>query len=123
MRLFILIALLLLANSACKREKAEPTGPIEVEYRVTSSTGSSVAYISYTNETGGTTEIDEALLPFSIKLKFSQRPGSLALLSIVPDQGGQQQSVTGTILVNGQPVKSETGQGARPAVNIIYVFQ
>lgn len=122
MRLFILIALLLLANSACKREKAEPTGPIEVEYRVTSLSGASVAYISYTNETGGTTEIDEALLPFSVKLKFSQRPGSLALLAIVPDQGGQQ-SVTGTILVDGQPVKSETGQGARPAVNIIYVFQ
>ena len=122
MRFFILVALLLLAGSACKRERVEPKGPVEVEYRVTSSSNASVAYISYTNETGGTTEIDEALLPFSIKLKFSQRPGSLALLAIVPDQGGQQ-SVTGTILVDGQPVKSETGQGARPAVNIIYVFQ
>lgn len=123
MRHFILVALLLLASSACKREKVDSKGPVEVEYRVSSSSGAGVAYITHTNESGGTTRLDEATLPFSVKFRFSQRPGSLALLVILPNQGGQQQSVTGTILVDGQPVESETGDGTSAAVDLVYILQ
>ncbi len=123
MRLFILVAFLLLTSSACKRDKVEPKGPVEVEYRVTSLSSGAVATITYTNDTGGTTWLDKQPLPFSVKFKFAQRPGSLALLAILTDQGGQQQSVTGTILVDGQPVKSETGQGTQAAVNVTHIFQ
>jgi hypothetical protein len=123
MKHFFVVVLLGLAVFACKREEARPKGPVEVEYRVSSSSGAALAYISYTNETGGTTRLDEAPLPFSVKLIFSQRPGPLALLVILPNQGGQQQSVTGTILVDGQSVESETGNGASAAVDLIHIVQ
>ena len=123
MKHFLLAILVVLAGFACKRDKVDPKGPVDVEYRVTSSSGAAVAYITYTNETGGTTRLDEAPLPFSVKFKFSQRPGPLALRGILPNQGGQQQSVTGTILVDGQPVESETGDGTSAVVDLVHVLQ
>jgi hypothetical protein len=123
MKNHFLIMLLILVGLACQQEKVKPKGPVEVEYRVLSSSGAAVAYISYTNETGGTTEVDDATLPFSVKFKFSQRSGPIVLMVILPDQAGQQQSVTGTILVDGQPAESETGNGASAAVDLVHILQ
>ncbi len=108
---------------ACNRNKVEPKAPSELEYQVSSSSGALVAKVTYFNETGGMTSIEEAPLPFSMKIKPAQRPSSLAVMAMLPDQNGQPQSVTGTILVDGQVVKSETGVGTPPLVNVVYVFQ
>lgn len=121
--LFSVVLLLLTISSACNRSKVEPKEPAELEYRVLSSSGAVVANITYFNETGGMTSIEEAPLPFSVKIKPAQRPSSLAVMAMLPDQNGQPQSVTGTILVDGQVVKSETGVGAPPLVNVVYVLQ
>ncbi len=115
------LMLLVFTVLACQREEPEPKGPVEVEYRVSSASGATVADISYTNETGGTTHVEEALLPFSVQFEISQRPGSLVLLAFLSDQRGQQQTLNGSILVDGQEVKNETGVGAPPAVSIAYV--
>ncbi len=123
MKHMLVVMLLLLPVFSCQREEVEHKGPVGVEYRVSSASGATVGDISYTNETGGTTDLDDAPLPFSVKFKFSQRPGSLVLLALLSDQGGQQQSVKGVILIDGQEVKNETGVGASPAVSIAYIVQ
>lgn len=121
---FLAMLFMLIACLACgENEEAKPKGPVEVEYRVSSASGATVGDISYTNATGGTTDLDDAPLPFSVKFKFSQRPGSLVLLALLSDQGGQQQSVKGVILIDGQDVKNETGVGAPPAVSMAYIVQ
>jgi hypothetical protein len=121
---FLAMLFMLTACLACgENEEAKPKGSLEVEYRVSSVSGATVGDISYTNETGGTTDLDDAPLPFSVKFKFSQRPGPLVLLALLSDQSGQQQTINGVILIDGQEVKNETGVGAPPAVSIAYVVQ
>ncbi len=124
--LFLAMLFLLVAGFGCG-EKPEPDvkpkGSDEIEYRVSSSSGVTVADITYENETGGITDVDDAPLPFSAKFKSTKRPRTLALLVILPDQNGRQQSVTGTMLVNGKEVKSETGVGSSAAISTAYVLQ
>lgn len=121
---FYLAMLLVLVSLACNREpKVNPNKTVEVEYRVSSSSGAVVAKITHFNETGGMTSIEEAPLPFSVKIKFAQRPSSLAVMAMLPDQNGQPQSLTGTIVMDGQVVESETGVGTPPLVNVVYVLQ
>ncbi len=125
--LFLAMLLLLVAGFGCgkdEKDDVKPSGPDEIEYRVSSSSGATVArIISYENETGGTTSLDDAALPFSVKFKSTKRPRTLALLVILPDQNGQQQSVTGTILVNGQEVESDTGAGSSASISTAYVLR
>ncbi len=78
--------LLVLAVFSSQRGEDEPKKTAEVEYRGSSASGARVADISFTKETGGTTDLDEAPLPFSVKFKFPQRPDSLVLLALLPDQ-------------------------------------
>ena len=123
MKLLFVVMLLLMPVFSCQREEAEPQSSVEVEYRVSSNSRASVGDISYTNGTGGTTDLDDAPLPFSVKFKFSQRPGPLILLALLSDQGGQQQTINGVILIDGREVKNETGVGAPLAVSIAYIVR
>ncbi len=122
--IFLLMLLFVAAGFGCgKKDEVKPGGPDEVEYRVSSSSGATVAIISYHNGTGGITHSDEAVLPFSVKFKSTQRPNPLSLLVSLPDRNGQQQSVTGTILVNGREVMSDTGVGSSASVSMAWVLQ
>lgn len=122
---FLAMLFLLVAGFGCgKKDEVKPNGPDEIEYQVSSSSGATIAdVIKYRNETEGTTSLDNVPLPFSVKFNSTKRPRTLSLLVLLPDLNGQQQSVTGTILVNGKEVDSDTGAGSSAAISMGYYLQ
>jgi len=75
---FLLLTGVALATStSCSNEDdVTPTGPreYEVDYRVTS-TAREAAFIAYTNESGGTTALNNIILPVTYKFKRTMRLG------------------------------------------------
>ena len=78
---------------------------VNVEYRITSSSGLPFCDVLYTNATGGRTSVDSATLPYSVK--FSRTVNAGDLIGVLGSYRGGG-SLTPQILVDGQVVKTET---------------
>lgn len=66
LRLFTILMAVVLLGTACKKDKKSGfPRTVSIEYKVSSNSGLSTADITYTNESGGLTDVDNASLPFS----------------------------------------------------------
>lgn len=110
-----MIALLLSVSLlfSCKKDKDGDNSSypkdVTIEYRITTTTsGLNAADVTYTNETGGMSNIDLAALPFS--KKFTKRVNQYETLglSTTATKGG---NLKAEILVNDKVVKTETYTG------------
>jgi hypothetical protein len=88
-----------------------------------SSTSALATEVSYSNETGGVNKLENAALPFSVKVKRDPKPGVSIMIAYIHDDKGQPQTLTGTILVNGKAVVTKTGNGTDAIVNLSYAHQ
>lgn len=75
-----------------------------VKYKISGNCG--IADITYTNSSGGTTNLDNVSLPWSVSIEANE--GDWVYLSGWGWDGG---TITASIYVNGSKVESETGTG------------
>ena len=122
---YLLLSGLTLATAAgCSKDDATPTGPKEyqVEYRVSSPTAPVSDYISYDNESGGTTTLNNVPLPAIYRFKRTMKRGDHLTLLTSLDGGTAAAEITATILLDGREVKKETGRGADAQAVPVYVI-
>jgi len=122
---YLLLSGLTLATVvSCSKDDAAPTGPKEfqVEYRITSTTAPASDYISYDNESGGTTTVNNVPLPATYRFKRTMKQGDhLSLLASLTG-GTAASEITASILLDGREVKKETGRGANAQAVPMYVL-
>lgn len=126
--IYTLLAGTVLVFSGCGKDdddNATPSGSREreVEYRVTSPTSGAKMNILYTNETGGFTDLKNVELPKTYKFKRTLKVGDAVNFLAQLQGAGSSSEITGTILLDGTQVKTETGRGNSAQVNIVYVIQ
>ena len=111
-------------TSSCTKEDETPTGPKEyqVEDRISSATAPMSDYISYDNESGGTTTVNNVPLPASYSFKRTMKRGDHLLLLASLAGGTATSEITATILLGGQEVKKETGRGTNAQAVPVYVL-
>ncbi len=94
---------------------------VNIEYKVTSSSGLTTADIIYWNDTGGQDSKSAVALPFSLTFQRSVDKFDSVAVSPTSNVGG---SLTAEILVDGNSVKKETYSGDKVATGTtVYVFQ
>lgn len=110
--------------SSCAKDDAMPTGPKEyqVEYRISSTTAPVSDYISYDNESGGTTTVNNVPLPATYRFKRTMKQGDHLSLLASLDGGTAASEITAAILLDGKEVKKETGRGADAQAVPVYVI-
>ncbi|QNE42263.1 hypothetical protein F1C16_21800 (plasmid) [Hymenobacter sp. NBH84] len=113
----------LVFSAGCSKDDTIPSGPKEyqVEYKVTSNAAQS-DYLSYTNESGGNTTLNNTPLPASYRFKRTLKQGdNLTILASI-DGGSASSEITCAILLDGQEVKRETGRGVDAQAVPVYVI-
>lgn len=106
-----MIALLLSVSLlfSCKKDKDGDSGypkDVTIEFRVTTTTsGLNAADVTYDNETGGRSDIDNAAIPFSKKITKKVDKYETLGLSVTAARAGNLKT---EILVNDKVVKTET---------------
>ena len=122
--LLLSCATLATAASCSKTNEVTPIAPKEyqVEYRVSSATAPAADYVSYENETAGTTVLNNVPLPASYSFKRTMKQGDhLNILANV--KGGTAASeITATILLDGKEVAREVGRGTTAQAVPTYVI-
>ena len=120
---YLLLSCAALATSCSKDNDATPSGPKEyqVEYKVISNVPAS-NYVSYTNESGGTTTLGTTALPATYRFKRTMKQGdNLTILASI-DGGTAVSEITCAILLDGKEVKKETGRGVDAQAVPVYVI-
>lgn len=120
---YLLLSCAALATSCSKDNDVTPLGPKEyqVEYKVTSNAVES-DYVSYTNESGGTTMLGTTALPATYRFKRTMKQGeNLTILASI-DGGTAASEITCAILLDGKEVKKETGRGSDAQAVPVYVI-
>lgn len=122
-----LLAGLALTFTSCKKDtdSTSPSGAREreVEYRVSSPTSGLTADVIYGNETGGNTTENNVSLPKSYKFKRTLKPGDNVVILAQLKGATASSEITGTILLDGKQVASETGRGSSAQAVPVYVVQ
>jgi hypothetical protein len=110
--------------TGCSKDDALPTGPTEyqVEYRISSTTAPLSDYISYDNESGGTTTVNNVPLPATYRFKRTMKRGDHLSLLASLDGGTASSEITAAILLDGREMKKETGRGANAQAVPVYVI-
>ncbi|MBC6992173.1 hypothetical protein [Hymenobacter sp. BT491] len=121
---YLLLSGLTLATAGCSKDGATPTGTKEyqVEYRISSTTAHLSDYISYDNESGGTTTLSNVPLPATYRFKRTMKQGDHLSLLASLDGGTAASEITAAILLDGREVKKETGRGADAQAVPVYVI-
>jgi hypothetical protein len=126
---YLLLSCATLAATSCsKNSEPAPTtfvGPkdYQVEYRVSSTSDVVAKHVSYTNATGGTTDLDNVPLPASYSFKRNMKQGdSSLLLANIPAGGTAASNITVSILLDGKEVKKETGTGTSAQAVPVWVI-
>lgn len=126
MRPVKLMALLLSASLlfSCKKDKDDsPSGfprEVNIEYKVTATAGNlTKADVTYTNETGGISSVDNTALPFSKKLKKTVNKYEVLAISTTSTLPG---GLKAEILIDNKVVKTETYTG-NTIVHGIFTYQ
>lgn len=125
-----LAAILLTAGLfvSCSKDKPAPPGgggypkEVTIEYKVTVLTGGlTVGNIDYVNETGGITMDRDKPLPYSKSFKRTVNQYEYATFTFASGKPG---SVKAEILVNGQPMETQTfaGSSGSFAGSVKYIF-
>ena len=123
---FLAIALSVTLMTACSKSKDDNGGSsypktVSIEYKVVSSTGLKAAEITWTNETGGNSDLDNAALPFSKKFDRKVEKYNIIYLRALSGVGG---SLTLEIYVDGKKVQSKTATGSGVFTDMIgYTFE
>lgn len=122
---YLLLSCATLATvTSCSKDDATPTGPQEyqVEYRVSSTTAPLSDYISYDNESGGTTTLNNIPLPATYRFKRTMKKGDHLSVLASLDGGTAASEITVAILLDGREVKKETGRGTDAQAVPVYVI-
>lgn len=123
--LFLLSGLALATAPGCsKKNDPDVKAPREyqVEYRVSSPTVRTADAVNYTNDTGGTSMLNNVSLPatFTFKRTMKQSDNLVILAGI---HGGTATSeITASILLDGVEVKKETGRGTDAQAVPVYII-
>jgi hypothetical protein len=113
---FLAILLFATVFISCKKDKDDDDGSpssypkdVTIEYRITTPTSAiKNADVTYTNETGGLSNLDAAALPFSKKFTRKVNRYDNVALSVTSTIGG---SIKTEILVNDKVVTTQTFTG------------
>ncbi|MBO9561764.1 MAG: hypothetical protein J7621_03285 [Niastella sp.] len=128
MRPVKLMTLLLSATLlfSCKKDKDNNDTPssfpkeVNIEYKVTATAGNlTKADVTYTNETGGISSVDNSALPFSKKLKKTVNKYEVLAISTTSSLPG---GLKAEILIDNKVVKTETYTG-NTIVHGIFTYQ
>jgi hypothetical protein len=127
MRPVKLMALLLSASLlfSCKKDDDAPSGSgfpkeVNIEYKVTATAGNlTKSDVTYTNETGGISSVDDAALPFSKKIKKTVDKYEVLAISTTSTLPG---GLKAEILIDNKVVKTETYTG-NTIVHGIFTYQ
>lgn len=117
--IFSVVLFLSVMSVSCKKNKCDSDRGypknVNIEYKVTATAGAipAVTSISFTNETGGSTDVANAPLPFSRKITRSVKFGDDIRLGILLSTTGTVPSVSIKleILVDGTVVETKTYTG------------
>jgi hypothetical protein len=122
--LLLSCAALATAPSCSKDNDVVPTGPKEyqVQYKVTSANAAVSDYISYDNESGGTTTLSNVPLPANYSFKRTMKQGDHLSMLASLDGGTTASEITVSILLDGKEVKKETGRGVDAQAVPVYVI-
>lgn len=94
---------------------------VNVEYRVTSSTGLAKGDVIYTNETGGNTILDNVSLPYSVKFKKNAKQMDNLAINFSAIASGDAKA---EILVDNKVVETKTFSGTSVITGTaVYIFQ
>lgn len=125
MKLFktsLFIGLVILLATSCKKSGSD-TGnnypkQVNITYRVSSAATNSLISITYDNETGGQTTVNNPSLPFTRTITKTVNKYNIITLGYFVNPA---QTVKLEILVNNQPVKSQKYTNPNSAMS--YTFQ
>jgi len=109
----VLLCLFLFGLVACSKSGGDSgSGERRIEYKITALSGVSqpLNFVSYTNETGGRTDLTNISVPFTQAFTRTVETGDDATLSFSYNNGngGTMVSIRLEILVDGTVVKAET---------------
>lgn len=113
-----------LATSCSKTSDVAPIAPKEyqVEYRVSSVAAPAADYISYENETTGTTVLNNVALPASYAFKRTMKQGDHLNILASLKGGTSASEITASILLDGKEVAKQAGRGATAQAVPTYVI-
>ena len=127
--IYLLLSCTALATASCSKDnETSPSTFVQpkdyqVEYRVSSTSDPIAKHISYTNATGGTTDLDNVPLPASYSFTRTMKQGdSSLLLANIPAGGTAASNITVSILLDGKEVKKETGTGTTAQAVPVWVI-
>ena len=122
LKTFFFIGLTMLLTASCKKSNSgtDNTYPkqVSITYKVSSTTANSLVSITYDNETGGQTTVDNPVLPFTKTITKTVNKNNIITLGYFVNPA---QSVKLEILVNNQVVKSN--DYTLPNAAMSYTFQ
>lgn len=94
---------------------------VNVEYRVTSTSGLKNGDVIYTNETGGNAIVDNVTLPYSVKFKKNVKQFDNLAINFSAMTSGDAKA---EILVNDKVVETKTFSGTSIITgSAVYIFQ
>ena len=115
-------ALLILLAASCKKSGSgdDTSYPkqVNITYRVSSTTGNSLVSITYDNESGGLTTVNNPGLPFSKSITKTVNKYNIITLGYFVNPA---ETVRLEILINNQVVKSQDYNSPNAAMS--YTFQ
>jgi hypothetical protein len=125
----LLLLLLSLTLFSCSKD-SNPGYPktVNIEYKVTALSGITgpLSLLSFTNETGGNTDLSNQSLPFTKTISKSVAVGDVVVLSLRYNNttSSTPVSIKMEIIVDGKVVKTETSNSTTPAIiaAIAYAF-
>lgn len=111
--------------ASCSKDKKDgPSGyprNAEIEYRVTSIANVTSGEVKYQNETGSSSTINPAALPFSKKMTIKVNQGDAPSMSFYTSTPG---SVKLELLIDGKVVDSKTPTSTNSIYEVVnYYFQ
>ncbi len=109
--LFLVFALFTIASCGKSPSSPYPTS-VSIEYRITCTQGGVTKSdaVSYTNETGGVTNMSNVALPFSKKVSRTVNIGDIAQIAVLHNNSGSSANYTFKldILVNDKVIKTQS---------------
>jgi hypothetical protein len=121
-RTYVFIGLTMLLTASCKKSNSgtDNTYPkqVSITYKVSSTTTNSLVSITYDNETGGKTTVDNPALPFTKTITKTVNKNNIITIGYFVNPA---QSVKLEVLVSNQVVKSQDYISPNAAMS--YTFQ
>ena len=128
-----LISLTALGLNSCTKDSS-PDDPgsefpreVTIVYTASSTTRTVAESVSYTNNSGGSTSLDNVTLPFTVTITRTVDVADFAALNalvVSPASESVMEDVKVEIRINGQVVDTETGTGSGSATaDAFYLFE